>query len=452
MIGKEKAMKILKDTLKKSDADKTELLLMGHHHFLTRYANSQIHQNTFEENATLYIKVTHNQKIGVTKLNNFHPRKIEKALETAMEIAKQQEIIPDLKKIPQPEKFKKLKSFFPRTRDISAEEKALVIQDMISRAHGDRLSLSGAFYTGQNELAILNSQGVEGYFNGTKANIAVIASGNDVNGYAAASSRNVDDIDHIKLIEEALEGAKKYPVKELEPGEYPVILDEYAVSELVMYLAEMAFEINSAEEGKSFVPHYVNEKLFPEQVSIYDDALDPHTFSMPFDYEGVAKKRVDFIKKGVITGDLAYNNYMAQKQGIESTGHGLPPGNGISNSASFHLIMEPGKASQEELFEKMGTGLYVKRFHYLTTVHPLKTILSGMTRDGFFWVENGKITHRVHNMRFTQSIIEALKSVKEAAQDRKLIWFRDFSVNFPITTIIPKLFIEKFNFTGRTEF
>jgi predicted Zn-dependent protease len=100
----------------------------------------------------------------------------------------------------------------------------------------------------------------------------------------------------------------------------------------------------------------------------------------------------------------------------------------------------------------MGTGLIVKRFHYLTTVHPLKTTFSGMTRDGVFWVENGRITARVKDMRFTQSILEAIKNIKGISKERKRIWFGDYSLDFPVTSVVPRLYIEKYNFTGKTEF
>jgi predicted Zn-dependent protease len=313
--------------------------------------------------------------------------------------------------------------------------------------------LSGAFYTGASELAIMNSNGIKEYFEETKSNLAVVATGIDTSGYSSASSRNVDDIDHVKLIEEALESAKTYgKTISVEPGEYPVILEEYAVAEMLIYLSWIAFNAEAVEEKISFVTPNKGEQLFPEMLNVHDDALSQDTFIMPMDYEGLPKTRVDFIKNGIVTGDVVNNYYQAMKNGIEPTGHGLPPSSGLSSSIAFHSAVDPGKDSADDLLSNMKKGIFIKRFHYLTTVHPLKTLLSGMTRDGIFWVENGKITARISNLRFTQSIIEALKNIKGMSRERKTIWFRDFSVEYPTSMVVPRMYIDKFNFTGKTEF
>lgn len=453
MLGQERAFKIMEDALTRCEADQMELVLLGHDHFLSRYANSQIHQNVAEEDATLYIKAVIGKRIGVSTLNQFHPKTIARAVQLACESARRQREIEDFPGLASGGEYRDVQSYFQRTAEINPEEKALVIRDMIERAHGDRVSLSGAFYTGEDETAIMNTNGVKAYTCGTKSNLAVIASAKDTSGYAAVSSRDVDEIDHVRLVEEALESAKKIgEMKELEPGEYPVILDEYAVSEMLLYLSYISMSTESAEDGESFIPLNKGKQLFGEDISIYDDAYSPETLRTPFDYEGTPKRRVDFIKQGVVTGELTCNNYEAKRLGIKSTGHALPPLSGLSSTIPFNLIMEGGKYSEEELMEKMGTGILVKRFHYLTFVHPLNTLISGMTRDGVFWVENGKIVSSVQNMRFTQSIIEALKNVKGMTKSRKLIWFRENSMTFPFSSVVPRLYIDKFNFTGKTEF
>jgi len=453
MLGQEKAFKIMEEALKHSRADHTELVIMGHEHFLTRYANSQIHQNVAEEDAILFIKSIVGKKIGVSTVNNFHPKKVAKVVDNSYESALKQEEIRDFTGLPRRIKTPQVSTYVPRTLEINCEEKALIVQDMIARTHGDRMTLSGAFYTGASETAVMNSNGVRAYHLGTKANITALTSSKDTSGYAAGSSRDVDKLDYIRLVEEALESAKSYnELKTLPPGEYPVILEEYAVADLLLYLAFMGMTANSVEDGRSFIPPHTGKKIFKKDVCIYDDSLDPDTFMTPFDYEGVPKRRIDFIKEGMVTGEYTRNTYTAGKQGKESTGHALPPGAGLTMSLPSNLFMEAGNKTNKEMMKQMGTGLLVKRFHYLTEVHPLKTIVSGMTRDGVFWVEKGEITARVTNMRFTQSIIDAFKNIKSISSHRKLIWFREFTLDFPITLVMPRLYIEKFNFTGQTEF
>ena len=453
MLGKEKCFDILENAIKSSKADETEVLLMGHNHCLSRYANSQIHQNVAEVDSILFIKSVVGKKIGITKINNFDKESISRAVDTAYKIALMQQEIEDFKGLAEKSEIPRVKAFYPRTAEINAEEKALIIQDMIARTHGDKMTLNGAFYSGYSETAVANSKGIEAYHIGSKANIVALTSSKDVSGYASMSSRNVDDINYTKLIEEALESSKTYgEVQNLKPGKYPVILEEYAVAEMLIYLSSMAFSADSVENEHSFVIPHKGEKLFGEDIEIFDDSMNPGTFMMPFDYEGVPKTRLDFIRGGVVTGKYSHNTYTASKIGEKSTGHALPPGNGLSRAYPFQMFMDAGTVSYDEMMKKMDNGVLIKRFHYLTTVHPLKTMLSGMTRDGFFKVENGEITARLNNMRFTQSVIECLKNVKAISKERKLIWFRDFTLDFPICVLVPRLYIEDFNFTGQTEF
>lgn len=453
MLGQEKALKILDDVLEKSGADQTEALIMGHDHCLTRYANSQIHQNMAEENATLFVKAVLGKKIGVSVVNNFHPKKIESAVQNACLAAKNADEIEDFPGLAKKKPIPGVSIYVPRTAEIVAEEKALIVQDMITRTHGESMMLNGAFYTGAAEMAVANTNGIRTYARGTLSNITALTSSKETSGYASGSARDVDQLDYAKLVEEALESARAYEkTVTLEPGKYPVILEEYAVADLLMYLGYMGLNAESVENERSFIIPHKGKKVFKKDIFLYEDAMDPDTFMMPFDFEGVPKKRVDFIKQGVVTGDYVHNTYTAARAGVESTGHGLPPGSGLNRAYPFHLFLNAGDKTDQQMLSMMDRGLLIKRFHYLTSVHDLKTVVSGMTRDGVFLVEKGRITARVSNMRFTQSIIEALKHVKAMSATRKPIWFREYSLDTPVTAVVPRLFIEEFNFTGQTEF
>jgi len=454
MIGKDKAFRIMEDALEHSKSDETEVVLMGHNHCLTRYANSQIHQNMAEVDSSLLIKAVVGKKIGVTSLNDFNSDKIIEAVGKAYRIALRLKDIDDFKGLPKKMEIPEISTYFPRTAEINAEEKALIVQDMIIRTHGDRMALNGAFYTGVSEIAVANSHGVRAYNIGTMSDLTALTSSSDASGYAGASSRNVDDLDYIRLVEESLDSAKKYgEVRTLEPGKYPVILEGYAVADMLMFLSYISFSSESVQDGHSFIVPNKGKKLFNDDITIYDDGLNPAIFMMPFDFEGTPKRRIDFIRKGVVTGKYTHNSYTAGKEGQSSTGHAMPSTIGLTKAYPTQIVMENGTSSREEMVKEMGRGLLVKRFHYLTAVHPLKTIISGMTRNGVFLIENGQIKARVNNMRFTQSVIESLKNVKAISSERKLIWLRDFSLDFPIAFLVPKyLFIENFSFTGQTEF
>jgi len=453
MLGKDNAFEIMEKAIAASEADQTQLVLLGKNYSLTRFANSQIHQNAAVVNSTLFIKTIKNKKIGVTSVNHFDESSLKDAVKRATDASTHLKETPGVCRLPDVCKYEKVNTYYPRTAKINAEEKALIIQDMIGKASPENLTLAGGFFTGTLELAVVNSNGLKAYTSETRADINIVTTGIDTTGYASAASRDVDAIDYNLLIEEAVESAKSYgSIIDVEPGEYTVLLDEYAVAEMLLYLSLSSFSSEAVEEGHSFITQFKGQKIFSDNVNIYDDAYASGTFQMPFDYEGVPKKRVDFIKKGVVTGNVTHNTFTGDKHLEESSGHAVLPISGHSASIPMHVFMGPGDKKPDEMKESIKKGLLIKRFHYLTLIHPLKTILSGMTRDGVFLVENGVIKSRVHDLRFTQSIIDVLKNIRAMSEKRKQVWFRDFRIDFPLSITVPKLLVDNFNFTGKTSF
>jgi predicted Zn-dependent protease len=232
--------------------------------------------------------------------------------------------------------------------------------------------------------------------------------------------------------------------RELPPGRYPVILEEYAVADIVDMLARLGFGALSVQEGRSFMVDRFGERIMSDAISIWDDGLDPTGLPMPFDFEGVPRQRVDLIKGGVAEA-VVYDSYTAGKEGGASTGHALPSPNTFGPIPA-HTFMAPGEASKEELLASMERGLWVTRFHYTRPVHPKLVIITGMTRDGTFLVEKGEIAYPIKNLRFTQSYLEALSNVEAVSRETKLQqnWFGG--------TRVPALKVTEFEFTGATEF
>ena len=186
------------------------------------------------------------------------------------------------------------------------------------------------------------------------------------------------------------------------------------------------------------------KRIVGKNISIWDDGFDSRGLPMPFDFEGVPKQRVDIIQSGVAK-EVVYDSHTANREGKHSTGHALPAPNTFG-PIPLNLFMAPGDSSKEEMLSSTSHGLWVTRFHYVNVVHPLKAVLTGMTRDGTFWIENGEIAYPVKNLRFTQGILEALSRVEQISKRLTLqkTWFGG--------TVAPALKIESFNFTGATEF
>jgi PmbA protein len=165
---------------------------------------------------------------------------------------------------------------------------------------------------------------------------------------------------------------------------------------------------------------------------------------MPFDFEGMPKERVDLITNGVAKA-VVYDSYTARRDGKESTGHALPAPNTYGPLPS-NLFMQSGTHSRDQMLSSVQRGLWVTRFHYVNPLHPLKTVLTGMTRDGTFLIENGAITRGVKNLRFTENILEALARVRMISHDSKL------GRGFLGGIRVPSLLVDGFSFTGVTEF
>jgi predicted Zn-dependent protease len=173
-------------------------------------------------------------------------------------------------------------------------------------------------------------------------------------------------------------------------------------------------------------------------VTIYDDAYDTKTIGFPFDFEGVAKKRVTFIQDGVAQG-VVYDSYTANRWKGENTGHALLPPNPYG-PFPINLIMKPGESSRDEMIRTCQKGLLITRFWYVRIISPKETLVTGMTRDGTFLIENGKITRPVKNLRFQERIMNALNNVEQVSKETECH-----------SAVVPALKIRDFNFIGGTE-
>jgi predicted Zn-dependent protease len=180
-------------------------------------------------------------------------------------------------------------------------------------------------------------------------------------------------------------------------------------------------------------------------VSIWDDGLDINGMPMPFDYEGVPKQRVDIVRFGVVCGPV-YDRYSAQKAGTASTGHALPPAFRVLSPQAINLFMAAGETSRDEMIRSTPRGLYITRLWYTRLVHPRDCVITGMTRDGVFMIENGELAYPVKNLRFTQSYVQALADVEAVGREVRLI----FTEYGSVAQHVPSLKIARFNFTGST--
>lgn len=451
MLGELKIQERIQYTLSLSKADQTEVVFIGEAEQLTRFANSHIHQNVAKEDIDLRVRVVVGKKIGIASTNDLGDVALQRAVESAMTAASFQQDNLDFISLPEPQTVQQVEGFIAETAACTPEKRAQAVRSICLPSREQGLNASGAFATRSFEYAVGNSLGLLVYYPTTLADLRTVIMSDSGSGYAGDSSLDVDEIDAESLGREAMDKAlRSSNPADMPPGEYTVILEEYAVSLLIAYLAYMGFGAQALQEGRSFMVGKLGERVTGEKISIWDDGLDPRNLPMPFDFEGVPKQRVDFITKGVASG-VVYDTYTAGRQeGKESTGHALPAPSSIG-PFPWNIAMESGNATKEEMLASTKRGLWVSRLHYVRPVHPQKAIITGMTRDGTFLIEDGEIVGPVKNMRFTQSILEALSDVEMLGQDTKL-GREGFMENFIGGVRVPAVKIGRFTFTSATEF
>jgi PmbA protein len=449
MIGKEKILDTLNTILKDSEADQTEAVYIGGESGLTRFANSVIHQNVFEVNSKVYFRVALGKKIGVAATNSFTKADLKKALSNATEIAKNQRENPDFPGLPSKEEFLSLNTYFEKTAHFTPIQRAQEIKKIFDRAKAHNLTTAGSFSTGESEIAVANTNGVACYQPLSSAFINLVVMGNNSSGYADHLSRDVNDIDVENLAQIAIQKCldSKDP-KGIEPGEYDVVLEPTAVASLLEWMNFIGFGSKPFQEGTSFLSNRIGKKIMGENITIYDDGSDESAIAFPFDFEGIPKQKVSLIEAGVANG-VVYDSISAHKDKVKSTGHALTP-DSAEGALALNLFIEAGDSSVDKMIKSTDRGLLVTRFHYINgLLDTTNALLTGMTRDGTFLIENGKVKHGVKNLRFTESMLKAFSNVAQISVDRKIVnsWWGDIGC-----VVAPAMLMKNFKFTGKTEF
>ncbi len=443
MIAESSARELISRLLAYSAADETEISVSSTDSGLTRFANSAIHQNVAEVDSSLTARAVLGKRFGVATLNNATIENGRKAVERALELARLQsenELFPGLPRAPA---AINVEAFVDATALSTPESRAKGIAAICRRAVERELVASGSLRVSTTALAIGNSLGTFQYHRSTEASFSVVAMSDSGSGYADSFALDIDDIDVAAVGEEAMARADDSadPV-EMSPEEYTVILEPYAASDLVDFLAYLGFGGQAVEEGRSFMGGKLGKRVLGANISIWDDGHDPAGMPSPFDFEGVPRQRVTLIESGVAR-NVCYDSYTAARVGLESTGHSLPAGE-TRGPVPMNLFMAGGRSSKEQMIASTKRGLLITRFWYTRPVHPLRVIVTGMTRAGTFLIENGEVVGPVKNLRFTQSYLEALNQVEEISEETK-IERSMFAANR-----VPSLKIDGFRFVSGT--
>jgi predicted Zn-dependent protease len=386
------------------------------------------------------------QKIGIASSNSLEPQALKDLVNTSEGLARLQVEDHDFKSLPTPSDSAPLATVAGpdnATYDSSPQGRADGAGIICRKAREAGVNASGSFQTRGYEIAVVNSLGISAYHRGAIADLTTVVMGDTGSGYAQRMSPRIAEIDAAEVADEAISKTlRSKDPQALEPGDYEVILEEYAVAEMLLYMSYLGMGALSLQEGRSFMQ--LGRKLMSNSVTIYDDGNNPAGMLLPFDMEGVARQRVDLIKNGVCEG-VVWDSYTAGREpGRHTTGHSI--GLISEGPVAMNIFMQPGSSTKADMLKNIKRGLWVTRFHYVNPLVPDKAVLTGMTRDGTFLIENGEIVAPVKNFRFTQSAVEALNRVEAIGSTTRM----HSSYNGGVT--VPALHIKQFTFNSATAF
>lgn len=454
MLGEKRIKEIADSILTRSTADQTEVVILSGDNYLTRFANSTIHQNVAETDTEVRIRVVlrgsgpQGGQVGVATTNDLDRDALARTLDSALEIARLQPENPEFRSLPEPESLPDVTAFSQSTASCTPEQRAKGVGAICLMARDEGVVASGALTTALFEIGVANSLGVLAYHATTFADINTVIMSDTSAGYASALALDFADLDFESIGREAVDKClhSRNP-RSLEPGEYPVILEPYAVQDFIQMMSYTGFNAVAMQEGRSFMVGKMGEQIVDPGISIWDDGLSSEGIPWPFDFEGVPKRLVNLIKEGIASG-VVYDSYRAAKEEDQrSTGHALPAPNSFG-PMPLNVFFASGDSTLADMIRSTERGIYVTRFHYTRPVEPKKVVITGMTRDGTFLVENGELAYPVRNLRFTQSYLEALNHVEMiGAEPRLLTGLGNLGRDS-----VPALKLGAFRFTGVTEF
>jgi len=377
---------------------------------LTRFANNTIHQNVAERTGYLSVRALLDGKTARATTNAFDPDSIRAVVEQAVAITRVQEPDPDLLPLAEPERTDRVDRDYLAVHEITPADRAAAVADAIAVIEGAGQTAAGIYSTAAAVVALMNSRGQVAYHEETLGQFSVTAMASDSSGWAKASVCDIGDLDPVKLAARARQKAEASaaPVQ-WEPGRYTVILEPAAVLDLVGQMF-MDFSATALRDGRSFLTDRIGKRLFGENITIYDDVRHPLQAGAPFDGEGVPRRKLTMVEKGVVR-DIAYSRQAAHLEQKQPTGHGFPLPNEFGE-APANVVIAGGDSSIEQMIASTERGILVTRLWYIREVDPYEKIMTGMTRDGTFAIEDGSVTRGLRNFRFNQGLVELLSNVE----------------------------------------
>src|SRR5579884_1223236 len=444
LLSREELERIGERIFRFSEADETEVSIEVRADALTRFANNVIHQNVAEHALTVSVRTVLDGRTARASTNRTDDESLRAVVRASAALARVQPPNPDLLPMPGRQKIPVVHRYVEETARATPADRARTIARVTGLAEQRGQIAAGIFATGAFQTALLNSRGLFACHEQTRAEFSVTVLDGDSSGWAKANFPAIDEIRAEELAERASQKARDSRHRiEIPPGRYTVILEPAAVLDLVGFLF-YDFAATAVADKRSCLTDRLGTQLFDPRITIWDDVYHPLQTGPPFDGEGMPRQKVLLVERGVPRA-LVYSRQTAHRLGAQPTGHGLPLPNEWGE-APFNLVFEGGTASIEDMIQSTERGILVTRFWYIREVDPYRKILTGMTRDGTFLIENGRITKAIKNFRFNQSLIEMLASVEDLGPAVRAAGEESFEM------VVPPMKVRDFHFTEPTRF
>lgn len=440
ILNEAEAKALCQKILSYSKADECEINISGEYRGNIRYARNEVSTSGALTNKNIVVSSAYGKKVGVATIDEFDDASLEKVVRRSEELAKLAPENPEYMGVLGPQTYLKSKAYFESTANITPAKRAEKVAQSLNLCQNEKVVAAGFLNDQHGYSALMNSKGLFAYFPASNVNFSLTVRTEDGkgSGYVAKGYSDFEKLDTVKATKVALQKAKaSVDAKAIEPGKYTVILEPTAASVLLENIF-FGMDARSADEGRSFFSKpggktKLGEKIVDERVTFYSDPTHPELPSQPFAGDGEAVGKMKWIEKGVVK-NLTYSRFWAKEKGVKS----------VPNPTN--MIMEGGTASLEEMIKSTKKGILVTKLWYIRPVDPQTLLLTGLTRDGTFYIEDGKIKHPIKNLRFNESPIIMLNNLETLGVPERVV-----STESDQNYLIPPMKIREFTFSSLSD-
>jgi predicted Zn-dependent protease len=440
ILSESEAKALLQKVLSYSKADECEVNILGEERGNIRYARNAVSTSGSLINQNLAVQSSFGKKVGTATIDEFDEASIEKVVRRSEELARLAPENPEYVPLIGPQQYLKTNGYFESTANISAAARAEAVARSLQLSREQKLTAAGFMDDQRGYSAMMNSKGLFAYYPSTNVNFSLTVRTEDGtgSGYVARGYSDFTKLDTAAATRIALSKATgSVGAKAIEPGKYTVILEPTAAAVLLENIF-FSMDARSADEGRSFLSKSggktrLGEKIVDERVTIYSDPTHPDLPASPWSGDGRPQEKTTWIDKGVVK-NMAYSRFWAEKKGVKA----VPP--------PTNVIMEGGTASLEDMIKGTDRGILVTKLWYIRSVDPQTLLLTGLTRDGTFYIENGQIRYPIKNLRFNESPVIMLNNLEALGRPERVV-----STESDYNYLIPPMKLRDFTFTSLSD-